>query len=244
MKNKTKFLFVTLSVLFAALSVLTINLYLSQQDMKKSLADAELRQTSMNGNQAPMLRASFMANSGMGGKYDVAVDRESAYEILEKKVLVEEEAELVAAYLSERRGNKVTLTVPVKGEKHKLVELAHRNAMLIFEQFGEKLKREEQRTKGAMEEIRKALGLEGKLQRVEAYDISNTQGFESVGAMIVFENGKETHIGDPTETALVELNNKYGSDISWAERVGEIPFDFNNSILSSSFNISVILSIL
>lgn len=62
MKNKTKFLFVTLSVLLAALSVLTINLYLSQQDMKKSLADAELRQTSMNGNQAPMLRASFMTN--------------------------------------------------------------------------------------------------------------------------------------------------------------------------------------
>ncbi len=62
MKNKTKFLFVTLSVLFAALSVLTINLYLSQQDMKKSLADAELRQTSMNGNQAPMLRASYMTN--------------------------------------------------------------------------------------------------------------------------------------------------------------------------------------
>lgn len=62
MKNKTKFLFVTLSVLFAALSVLTINLYLSQQDMKKSLADAELQQTSMNGNQAPMLRASFMTN--------------------------------------------------------------------------------------------------------------------------------------------------------------------------------------
>ena len=62
MKNKTKFLFVTLSVLFAALSALTINLYLSQQDMKKSLADAELRQTSMNESQAPMLRASFMTN--------------------------------------------------------------------------------------------------------------------------------------------------------------------------------------
>ena len=62
MKNKTKFLFVTLSVLFAALSVLTINLYLSQRDMKKSLADDELRQTSMNESQAPMLRASFMTN--------------------------------------------------------------------------------------------------------------------------------------------------------------------------------------
>lgn len=62
MKNKTKFLFVTFSVLFAALSVLTINLYLSQQDMKKSLADAELRQTSMNEPQIPMLRTSFMTN--------------------------------------------------------------------------------------------------------------------------------------------------------------------------------------
>ena len=111
-------------------------------------------------------------------------------EIILQEALVEEETELIASYLSERRGSRVTLTVPVKGEKHKLVELAHRNAMLIFEQFGEKLKREELRTKGAIEEIRKALGLTGKLQRVEAYDISNTQGFESVGSMVVFEDGR------------------------------------------------------
>ena len=111
-------------------------------------------------------------------------------EIILQEALVEEETQLIADYLSERRGSKVTLTVPVKGEKYKLVELAHRNAMLIFEQFGEKLKREEQRTRGAMEELRKALGLTGKLQRVEAYDISNTQGFESVGSMVVFEDGR------------------------------------------------------
>ena len=111
-------------------------------------------------------------------------------EIILQEALVEEEAELIAAYLSERRGSKVTLTVPVKGEKHKLVELAHKNAMLIFEQFGEKLKREEQRTKGAMEELRQALDLPGELKRVEAYDISNTQGFESVGSMVVFEDGR------------------------------------------------------
>ena len=111
-------------------------------------------------------------------------------EIILQEALVEEEAELIAVYLSERRGSKVTLTVPVKGEKHKLVELAHKNAMLIFEQFGEKLKREEQRTKGAMEELRQALGLPGELKRVEAYDISNTQGFESVGSMVVFEDGR------------------------------------------------------
>lgn len=111
-------------------------------------------------------------------------------EILLQEALLEEEGELVAAYLSERRGSKVTLTVPIKGEKHKLVELAHKNAMLIFEQFGEKLKREEQRTKGAMEELRQALGITTELRRVEAYDISNTQGFESVGSMVVFEDGR------------------------------------------------------
>lgn len=111
-------------------------------------------------------------------------------EIILQEALAEEEAELIGAYLSERRGSKVTLTVPVKGEKHKLVELAHKNAMLIFEQFGEKLKREEERTRGAMEELRQALGLPKELRRVEAYDISNTQGFESVGSMVVFEEGR------------------------------------------------------
>lgn len=111
-------------------------------------------------------------------------------EIILQEALVEEETELIREYLSERRGGKVLLTVPVKGEKHKLVELAHKNAMLIFEQFGEKLKREEQRTKGAMREIRDALGLAGDLHRMEAYDISNTQGFSSVGSMVVFEDGR------------------------------------------------------
>ena len=111
-------------------------------------------------------------------------------EIILQEDLMEEERGLIADYLARRRGSKVTLTVPVKGEKHKLVELAHQNAMLIFEQFGEKLRREEQRTKGAMEELRQALGLPTPLRRVEAYDISNTQGFASVGSMVVFEDGK------------------------------------------------------
>ena len=111
-------------------------------------------------------------------------------EIILQEGLVEEESDLIAEYLAEKRASRVTLTVPVKGEKHKLTELAHKNAMLIFEQFGEKLKREEQRTKGAMEELRQALSLPNELKRVEAYDISNTQGFESVGSMVVFEDGR------------------------------------------------------
>ena len=109
--------------------------------------------------------------------------------ILQEDLLLEEKV-LLTEYLSEKRGAKVIFTVPVKGEKQKLVELAHKNAMLIFEQFGEKLRREEQRTKGAMDELRQALGLSQTLHRVEAYDISNTQGFESVGSMVVFEDGK------------------------------------------------------
>ncbi|WP_313527258.1 excinuclease ABC subunit UvrC [Anaerotignum sp.] len=111
-------------------------------------------------------------------------------EIILQEDLILEEKELLTQYLSERRGAKVTFTVPIKGEKEKLVELAYKNALLIFEQFGERLRREEQRTKGAMEELRQALSIPETIRRVEAYDISNTQGFESVGSMVVFEDGK------------------------------------------------------
>ncbi|MBM6828362.1 excinuclease ABC subunit UvrC [Anaerotignum lactatifermentans] len=111
-------------------------------------------------------------------------------EIILQEPLLEEETPLLEEYLSEKRGSKVTFTLPQKGEKQKLVELAYKNANLVFEQFGERMRREEMRTKGAMEEIRQALGLPQTLHRVEAYDISNTQGFESVGSMVVFEDGK------------------------------------------------------
>lgn len=111
-------------------------------------------------------------------------------EIILQEPLLEEEAPLLEEYLSEKRGSKVTFTLPQKGEKQKLVELAYKNANLVFEQFGERMRKEEMRTKGAMEEIRQALGLRQTLHRVEAYDISNTQGFESVGSMVVFEDGK------------------------------------------------------
>ncbi len=111
-------------------------------------------------------------------------------EILLQEPLLEEEEELLVQYLCEKRGSKVTVTVPQKGEKQKLVALAEKNASLISSQFGERLRKEEARTKGAMEELRQALALPQTLRRVEAYDISNTQGFESVGSMVVFENGR------------------------------------------------------
>jgi excinuclease ABC subunit C len=97
---------------------------------------------------------------------------------------------VLSRWLSGLKGRKVTITAPRKGEKLKLVEMAGKNALLTLEQFGERLKREEARTLGALREITSALGLSGEnIRRVEAYDISNTQGYESVASMVVFEDG-------------------------------------------------------
>ncbi len=100
-----------------------------------------------------------------------------------------EESEVIAEWLSQKRGQKVYLRVPKKGTKEKLVELAAQNAAMVLSQDKEKIKREEGRTIGALREIGKLLGLEG-LRRVEAYDISNISGFETVGSMVVYEKGK------------------------------------------------------
>lgn len=100
-----------------------------------------------------------------------------------------EDGELIEKWLSERRGGRVYLRVPKIGSKEKLVELAAQNAKLILCQDREKLKREEGRTIGAVKEIAGLLGLE-RVERMEAYDISNTNGFENVGSMVVYEKGK------------------------------------------------------
>lgn len=100
-----------------------------------------------------------------------------------------EDAEVISDWLSSKRGQKVTLRVPVKGMKEKLVELAEKNAALVLSQDKEKLKREEGRTIGAMKEIASWLDLSG-INRVEAFDISNINGFETVGSMVVYEKGR------------------------------------------------------
>ena len=100
-----------------------------------------------------------------------------------------EDAAVIEDWLTKKRGQKVVLRVPQKGMKEKLVELAEKNAALVLSQDREKLKREEGRTIGAMKEIASWLDLE-KLERVEAYDISNINGFENVGSMVVYEKGK------------------------------------------------------
>lgn len=100
-----------------------------------------------------------------------------------------EDAELIERWLSERKGSRVYLRVPKIGSKEKLVELAAQNAKLILSQDREKLKREEGRTIGAVKEIAAILNLP-RIERMEAFDISNTNGFENVGSMVVYEKGK------------------------------------------------------
>ena len=102
-----------------------------------------------------------------------------------------EDAELIEKWLSERKGSRVYLKVPKIGSKEKLVELAAQNAKLVLSQDREKLKREEGRTIGAVKEISDLLQLPlTGTARMEAYDISNINGFENVGSMIVYEKGK------------------------------------------------------
>lgn len=100
-----------------------------------------------------------------------------------------EEEEVIGEWLSAKRGQKVKLIIPKKGQKERLVELAEKNAALVLSQDKEKIKREELRTVGAMNEVGSLLGLTG-VKRIEAFDISNISGFESVGSMIVYENGR------------------------------------------------------
>lgn len=100
-----------------------------------------------------------------------------------------EEKELLEQWLSKKKEHRVRIKVPKKGEKEKLVELAGTNAALVLNTDKERLKREEGRTIGAVKEIEKLLGLSG-LVRMEAFDISNTSGFASVGSMVVYEKGK------------------------------------------------------
>ncbi len=109
-----------------------------------------------------------------------------------KEIMLQEEigeAEIISKWLSKKRGQKVSLRIPKKGMKEKLVELAAKNAALVLSSDREKLKREEGRTIGALKEIADWLGME-RLSRVEAFDISNINGFETVGSMIVYEKGK------------------------------------------------------
>jgi excinuclease ABC subunit C len=109
-----------------------------------------------------------------------------------KEIMLQETIEdipVLEEWLTKKRGKKVNIRIPQKGMKEKLVELAAKNAELVLSQDKEKIKREEGRTIGAVKEIEELLGMKD-LERMEAFDISNINGFETVGSMIVYERGK------------------------------------------------------
>lgn len=111
---------------------------------------------------------------------------------LPKELMLQEEVEdmeVLEQWLTAKRGSRVYIRVPRKGQKEKLVDLAARNAELILTKDKEKIKREEGRTIGAVKEIAALLGME-HISRMEAFDISNISGFENVGSMVVYEKGK------------------------------------------------------
>ena len=112
--------------------------------------------------------------------------------IIPREIFLQEEIEdarVIEQWLTEKKGQRVYLRVPQKGMKNKMVELAEKNAAMVLAQDRERIKKEEGRTIGALKEIAGLLGME-HLNRMEAYDISNINGFQTVGSMVVFEKGK------------------------------------------------------
>ena len=133
-----------------------------------------------NGDSKPDVLSAFIKQFYAGTPY-IPGEIMLQYEI--------EDAALIEEWLSGRKGQKVHIQVPKKGQKEKLVELAKKNADMVLLQDRERIRREEGRTIGAMKEIASLLDLP-KLERVEAYDISNISGFQTVGSMVVFEKGR------------------------------------------------------
>lgn len=110
-----------------------------------------------------------------------------------KVILVQddiEDADVVMKWLSEKRGSRVYIHAPKKGDKKELVDMAFNNAQDALRNLEDKLKREETRTFGAAKQLAEYLGLDKVPYRIEAFDISNIQGTESVASMVVFEGGK------------------------------------------------------
>lgn len=125
---------------------------------------------------------------------------------------VNEDFEAIGAWLSAVKGSNVRFTVPQKGEKKALLSMARSNIDQMKEVLEKRVQNEEEKTQRLSEALKEVLGLFGKLERIEAYDISNTSGVDSVGVMVVFENGKK-RVKDYRKFKIktVEGPNDYGS---------------------------------
>lgn len=115
-------------------------------------------------------------------------------EYIPRELIIEDEIEdsfILEELLSSKRGSKVSIRVPQKGEKKSLVEMVRKNAVEYLEKFSELNKRKYEKTTGALEQLKELLNLDEIPKRIESFDISNIQGVDSIGSMVVFTNGKK-----------------------------------------------------
>ena len=115
-------------------------------------------------------------------------------EYIPKEIIIEDEIEdsfILEEWLSAKKGQKVIIRVPQKGEKKSLIEMVRKNAIEYLEKFSDINKRKYEKSIGALEELKQILNLESIPKRIESFDISNIQGVDSIGSMVVFTNGKK-----------------------------------------------------
>lgn len=117
-----------------------------------------------------------------------------AQDYVPKEILIEDEVEdsfVLEEWLSNKKGQRVSIKVPQKGEKKNLIEMVRKNAVEYLEKFSDMNKMKYQKSIGALEELKDVIGLEEIPKRIESFDISNIQGVDSIGSMVVFTNGKK-----------------------------------------------------
>lgn len=117
-----------------------------------------------------------------------------AQDYIPKEILIESDIEdsfILEEWLSDKKGQKVFIRVPKKGEKKSLIEMVRKNAVEYLEKFSNMNKLKYQKSIGALEELKNIIGLEKMPRRIESFDISNIQGVDSIGSMVVFTDGKK-----------------------------------------------------
>ena len=143
-------------------------------------------------------------------------------EYIPKEIIIESEIEdqvVMEEWLSNIKGQKVSIRVPQKGDKKSLISMVKKNAMEYLEKFSNLNKRKYERSEGALIELAEVLGLEEPPRRIESYDISNIQGVDSIGVMVVFTNGlKDKKEYRRYKIKTVEGPNDYDSMAEILER--------------------------
>lgn len=143
-------------------------------------------------------------------------------EYIPKEIIIESEIEdqvVLEEWLSNIKGQKVSIRVPQKGDKKSLIQMVKKNAMEYLQKFSNLNKRKYERSEGALIELAEVLGLEEPPRRIESYDISNIQGVDSIGVMVVFTNGiKDKKEYRRYKIKTVEGPNDYDSMAEILER--------------------------